>query len=177
MGQNLLRRRILELLYKEAVETGEINILRGKYLNELKDPNLTKESYLFAVKYLESKSFIKVTWYVNDGIGAYSLTENGIDLIENESEFNIKFPISQTVVTGNYNIVGNNNYMSIIENNITQSELPAELKTQVLDALSEINKQPSADTKSEVFKKFANSAFKNVGAPILVELIKSFMLQ
>lgn len=110
-----IRRKVLEKLYDIEKKTPGKMIMSGKLINELHIPN---EELGFNIRYLHKKGFIDA----KEGMGTLynaiiRINHNGIDLIEDESEFNTKFPLKITNIQNSNGVVIDSNDVTVDVNN------------------------------------------------------------
>jgi len=89
LNETQIRRNILDFLYK--------NFKNSKLYVEgediIKGLNNNKQDIFTNLRYLEDKGLVYAIWRTG-GFPVIKITSSGIDLIEDESEFNRKFPIA-----------------------------------------------------------------------------------
>lgn len=148
MTDNQIRREILNLLYRNF-RTGKPYTEGIKIVNSI----ATEPRDIFAnLHYLEDKELVNVIWRPGS-FPVAKINASGIDLLEDESEFNRKFPSSITYdssikignvggdvsgvgISGSGNIVGK----GIIVSQITYNKLEPEFRDSLQQLISLISK-------------------------------------
>jgi hypothetical protein len=146
LNNNEIRREILKLLYKNF--TGGKSYVEGA--NIIESIPCDKLDTYANLRYLDDKGLVNVIWRTG-GYPVANINSSGIDLLEDESEFNRKFPASVTYdssikinnVKGDVFGVGVSGNENIFGKEISGT---INIKKQILDNLS--------DNYSEAFEKF-----------------------
>ena len=102
MNNNQIRRKIIEELYKSNEEKPGVTTPHGILRNKLgiEDNELDRN-----INYLKEKGYIELITAMN--YYAAKITHKGIDLLEDDNEFNTKFPllnINQNIVKDSTNV-------------------------------------------------------------------------
>jgi len=159
MNENRIRRGILEILYDyEEEHSGDQ--MGGHDLTE-KLGDIEPNELIFNMNYLENKGYMDIEEYL-EGEFIANITHQGIDLIENNEEFNTKFPlITITNINNSKGVVlGSNNVQIDIKDSINIKDSFNELYKQIditNDDANEI-KENIKQIEIELNKKEVNSS-------------------
>jgi len=102
MDNSTIRRSILEILFKRFKENPNLFVSREELLKVIYWP-LDLDSNII---YLEEKGYVELQKAFGTPFIGARIKAKGIDLLENGSEFNIKFPIRQNITHIEGNMVG-----------------------------------------------------------------------
>lgn len=179
---NNLRRTILESLYTLYREFG-----RTKFDKSVFEPQLIQhstppyEDLLASLNYLADKGYIEfeqLDAQVDLGLYEIKLRADGIDLIEDESEFNQKFkPSTKTIqiALGDHNsFAGRDNNITTIHDIIQESGINKSDKDFLIDLVHEIGKSNSPEQKKSLLTKFTDALISS-SPGLLVQIISRFM--
>ena len=152
MNNNQIRRKIIEELYKSNEKKPGLTTPHGRLRNEIgiEDNELDRN-----INYLKDKGYIHLTTAMD--YYAAKITDKGIDLIEDNNEFNTKFPllsINQNIVQNSTNVnIGSNNSINISDsfNQIYQDPnfVKANNKEEIQKIILEIQKELQNDAVSK----------------------------
>ena len=178
MDNNKIRRAILEILYERFEEVPYSFVSREELLKKLYWPK-SLNSNIF---YLEEKGYVKSQKPFGTPFIAARIKADGIDLIENESEFNVKFPIRQNITHIEGDMVGvvsqgdkaqissqvsiqigenfNNILLEIDSSKGFDAETKRLLKNKVLEIKAEIQKPEPEGSKVKSALDFLRSKAK-----------------
>jgi len=167
LNYNQIRRDILKLLYQ--------NFRNGKPYTEganiVNSIAYSQTDIYASLHYLEDKGLVNVIWRPG-GFPVAKINASGIDLLEDESEFNRKFPVSITYdssinisdvkgsltgigVSGSNNIIKSNTRISDSFNQINEllSKLPQEYSNALRDFAQNIQQETTKNNTSEEKRK------------------------
>lgn len=106
-----IRRRILEKLYNAEQKKPDNIIPSDKLCQEL---GISNEDIGSNIKYLHQKHFIEAHQLATRHYSALlNITHDGIDIIEDENEFNRKFPIKITNIQNSNGVVIDSNNVRV----------------------------------------------------------------
>jgi len=148
-----IRRKILENLYKRFKEHPYYR-LTPKELQETLHINLQELNY--NVIYLEEKGYIELQKPLEGSIfvGA-RITTKGIDLIEDEYQFNAMFSVNQTSVGPESNIF--QDFTALIHNTQSAPNIDINIKELIIEEIKEISNELQKNTPSySKIKKYVN---------------------
>ena len=139
MNENQIRREILKILYDDERKSS-VSFLDSKTLE--RNLNIDENDLRFNVNYLENKGYLKKEGFLGGDFIA-NISHKGIDLIENNEEFNTKFPLV------NITNVNNSRGVSVNSNNV---QIDVNDSINITDSFNKLYKQidPSNDNANEI---------------------------
>jgi hypothetical protein len=157
LDNNQIRRKLLEILYKYAADNPGEEMPDGLLKEEL---DITKKELKFNVDYLYEEGYVNITTFIGGDFDV-KINSNGINLVEDNSRFNNKFPLinlTQNFVHNSSGVVINSNNVNInIDESFNQilfkiEEEPLENKNKIKDAIKTIEKEFKKENinKSEI---------------------------
>jgi len=94
MTNQEIRRKILELLYNEYQIHPYLTVSAKDLLYKI---GITKQELFTNIVYLEEKGYVELQKALGTPFISARISVYGIELVEDESEFNIKFRIRQNI--------------------------------------------------------------------------------
>ncbi|MDH4210202.1 MAG: transcriptional regulator [candidate division WOR-3 bacterium] len=94
MNNNEIRRKILQILYESFTEHPYNRVTPKEFKDTL---NISLKELHFNIIYLEEKGYVELSKPLEGSVfvGA-RITPRGVDLVEDECEFNVHFPLQPT---------------------------------------------------------------------------------
>ncbi|MGP8023864.1 MAG: hypothetical protein ACLQG5_06225 [Methanobacterium sp.] len=114
LDDNQIRRKILEILYDYEIENPRDDV-ESIELNKKLGVGVLDKEVEFNINYLENKGFVDVTGRHFEGFEV-KITHKGIDLVENNEEFNNLFPqinLTQNIIQNSKGVVINSNHVNM----------------------------------------------------------------
>jgi len=142
MDNNKIRRDILEILYN-WFKKNPYSFLPREVLMIVIYNSKGLESNIV---YLEEKGYVELKKALSTQFIGARITAKGIDLIENESEFNIKFPIRQNITHIEGDMVG---VVSQGDNAQIVSQISIQIGENFNNILREIDSTEEYDTETK----------------------------
>lgn len=94
MDNNETRRKILKILYEKYQQHPYGSVSHKELIRHL---GISKNELYSNIVYLDEKGYARLVNTIGSLFFSARITIKGIDLIEDESEFNVKFPVRQNV--------------------------------------------------------------------------------
>lgn len=175
MDNNKVRRDILEILYKMFKENPYSFVSREVLLYVIYNSKGLDSN----IAYLEEKGYVELQRALGTQFIGARIKAGGVDLIEDESEFNVKFPIKQNITQIKGDVIGvisqgNNaqitsrisiqigkNFNNILEEIDLRRDLDTETKQSLRSKVQEIQTEIQKSEPNAIKVKSALDFLKN----------------
>lgn len=132
-----IRRKILEMLYAQYMEHPYYRITPKEFKEAL---NIDLKTLNFNIVYLEEKGYIELQKPLEGSlfVGA-RITSKGVDLVEDEYQFDIVFPVTRDTSKMQINVFKEFNLL--IDRLSTDEKISSDIKEILIEEIKEIQKE------------------------------------